>query len=170
MSRQDEIRAEAESKRAEMMAAAMPADEDTESRLTLLHKMVLARREDPELKIRYEALRDALASQIKTEGPRYFINNQGVKQYAYVVAGETVESSVEELTALFEAGEISKELYERLCPRGIDKEQLRQAIARGANPRSRSEGLKPEHVAKVCKIVAYGTPYVAFADAQEDPE
>lgn len=168
MSRQDDIRAEAESKKAEMIAAAQPASKDTEENLVLLRKMVLARREDPILKARYEHLRDDLARQLKAEGPRYFINDEGVKQYAYTVASETVETSVAALEALFAAGEISKALFEELCPRGVDKDALRTAIARGANPRSRKEGIKPEHVAKIARIVPYGTPYVAFADAQPE--
>lgn len=168
MTSRDDIRAEAETKRAEMIARATPAPPDTEDALIELRKMVLARREDPVLKTRYEALRDQLAAQLRREGPRYFINDEGIKQYAYTVAGESVETSVEALDQLRKAGEISDELFEELCPRDVDKESLRKAIARGANPRARKEGIKPAHVAKICRIVPYGTPYVAFADADPD--
>lgn len=167
MNERDRIRAEAETKKAEMMAAAQPADLDTEDALRTLRKMVIARREDPVEKARYEALRDQLATRLKSEGPRYFINDEGVKQYAYTVAPEGVETSVAALKALLDEGEISAELFERLCPREVDKDELRTAIARGANPRSRREGLKPQHVARVARIVPR-TAYVAFADAQPE--
>lgn len=168
MTRQDDIRAEAESKKAEMIARARPADLDTEDGLLALHKMVIARREDPVEKQRYETLRDQLAARLKREGPRWFINDEGAKQFAYTVSSETVESNAAAIESLYLEGEISKELFEELCPRGVDTAKLKAAIARGANPRSRKEGIKPQHVARVARIVPYSTPYVAFVDEPQE--
>lgn len=159
---------EAAKKKAEMMAAATPADPDTEERLLRFHKVVISRRKDPVAEAEYEAERDALAAQLKKEGPRYFIDDFGAKRYAYAVNPEGVEVDVAAIIALHDAGEIDDELFERLAPRAIDKDQLRTAIARGANPRARKPGITPAQVARIARIVPR-TSYVGFSEDQEEP-
>lgn len=160
---------EAAKKKAEMMEAAKPADPDTEERLQAFHKVVISRREDPVAKAAYEAERDSLVAQLRREGPRYFLDDDGAKRYAYAVTPEGVEVDVAGLIALHDAGELDDELFERLCPRQVDKDQLRAAIARGANPRSRKPGLTPSQVVKVARIVPR-TAYVGFSEDQEEEQ
>ncbi|HWO52048.1 MAG TPA: hypothetical protein VNN23_10660 [Ornithinibacter sp.] len=147
--------------------SAVEAEPDTEEALVRLRAMMLARRKDPVADAAYEQLRDALTAQLKAEGSRYFINDEGVKQYAYSTNPESVEVDPAAIIALHDAGEIDDEVFEKVLPRQVDKEALRGAIARGANPRSRKPGIAPAQVAQIARIVPK-TAYVVFVDAETD--
>jgi len=113
---------------------AQAATLDMEAELLKLHETVLARREDPDKKREYEAARDRLLKLLKDEGPRYFIDAEGNKRYAYPVQPEQVEVDMDELLVAFAKGEISEETYNRVAPRKIDRDELRRAVSKGDVP------------------------------------
>jgi len=151
-----------------LAAAAEPADNDTEEMLLHLQRMQEARRADPDLEARYEDLRDRLVAHLRTTGPRYFIGSSGAKEYAYVVAQETVEADLKILSEMHEKGEITDEVWDEIAPRQISAEGLRQAIARGSNPRRRKPGLSPAQVTKAIRFRPR-TPWVGFMDHEDTP-
>jgi len=149
---------ERERQLAQMQKQALPADADTEAALAQLQALIMRRRKDPEIEARYEQLRDALVDQLKAEGPRYYLDEEGNKRYAYVVQPEPVEVDMDELLALYEAGELPQSLMDKIAPRKVDKEALRRAVSKGQITRAQ--------FTKVAKLVK-GTAHVSFSDPVE---
>lgn len=154
---------EVESKIQAMMAAAEPADWDTEHKLVALQDMQDRRRKDPVLEAEYERLRDELADQIAIEGPRYYIDKDNIKRYAYVIQPEPIEVDVKALIKAAEDGEISQATLEEVAPRKVDKAAFTRAAARGSNPRSRKPGIPPAVFVRVARKVK-GTAYIGFSE------
>lgn len=165
MSADESVKAEARRKREEMEAVAERADLDTEDKLVLLEGMMAELRPDPQLKARYERLRDQLVAQLRREGPRYFIDPQGVKRFAYAVTPETVEVDVAELQHMHKRGELTEEVLDEVAPRKLDRDGFRRAASRG-----KRGGLTRQQVAKVSQIVPKGRGHVAYSGPQEDDD
>jgi hypothetical protein len=150
----EETREQAEEARRELEAKATPADKDTEQKLRELDRMVISRRKDPEREREYERLRDEMAAQLAEEGPRYYIDDDGVKRYAFTVQPEPVEVDVDGLLAMYEEGTLSREVLDAVAPRKVDKEQFRRATAGGK--------ITQAQLLKVAKI-RKGTAHVKFS-------
>lgn len=144
-----------EEREAEIVRNASPADRDTEIRLAELHELVVARRKDPERETRYERERDALAADLLEHGPRYFIDENGDKRYAYAVQPEPVEVDMDELMAMYEDGELSTEVMDQIAPRRVDKEGLRRVVSR--------KKITPAQFTRFAKL-RKGTAFVQFSD------
>jgi hypothetical protein len=163
-----------QSRTAEIIAEAVAADADTETKLARLHEMAAMRREDPVLKQHYESLRDAIAPQLRAEGPRYFIGQDGVKRYAYTTTPETLEVDIDEFVRLHEAGEMPEVDLDKVMPRKPDREALRRAIASRSKthrlPGGEKDGKIPMRV--VAKTMRYvpGTARVNFASEQDETD
>lgn len=145
----------AEQRLAELQATATRADMDTEDKLIHLEHLKDQLREDPVVKREYEALRDELAAQLEREGPRYYLDNMGVKRYAYAVVPEPIEVDVDELCRLDEAGELKAGVLDQVAPRKADKERYRAAVQRGDITR--------EQFLATAKV-GRGTAYVKSSD------
>ena len=122
---------EAEQARREMEAKATPATADTEGKLIALDAMMARRRKDPDLEAAYEALRADLVAQLKAEGPRYFLNADGLKQYAFAVQPEPLDVDVDALIKMYEEGGLSLETLDKVAPRRADREAFRREVAKG---------------------------------------
>lgn len=142
-----------------MIRTAEPAVGDTETRLLELQNMQAKRRKDPQLERRYEMLRDELAAQLKAEGPRYYIDNDGVKRYAFTVTPEPVDVDLDGLIQAELDQEISYETLDQVAPRKVDKEAFRRAVA--------TERIPKALLLKIAKIVP-GTAYVKTATPDEE--
>lgn len=150
-------------RRQRIFEAALPADADTEDKLLVLKRMVEARRKDPGADARYEALRDPLAEELKEHGPRYLVDDDGVKHYAYAVAPEIVVVNQAELEAMVAEGSLDEAEYNRIAPRKVDKEALRRSISK------KRGGLSPAQVVRAVKFRP-GTAYVRFDRPDEEHE
>ena len=148
---------------AKLIAEALPAHPDMEDKLVALKAMVEARRKDPRAEERYEALRDELARDLQTHGPRYLVDDDGEKHYAYAVAPEIVVANQQVMEAMVEAGELSQEEFDRIYPRKLDKEALRRSIAK------KRGGLSDAQVVRAVRFVP-GTAYVRFDRPDESYE
>ena len=146
---------------ARMVAAASKAEIDTEARLAEL----LARKRDIDVpkddQAAYERLRDELTPQLLREGPRYFIDYDGVKRVAYAVQPEPVDVDLPNLKALVAAGKLTEADLERLAPRKVDKEVFRRYLA--------TEKISPHDALKVARITK-GTAYVKFVTPDLDDD
>lgn len=143
---------------AHLAKVAQPANLDLEVELLKLHERVLARREDPEKKRAYEEARDKLLKLLQDEGPRYFIDSEGHKRYAYPVKPEQVEVDMDELLVAYAKGEISSATYDRVAPRRIDRDALRRAVSVG--------DIAPAVFARIATLVPK-TGHVGFSDPIE---
>lgn len=150
---------EAQRKMAELAATATPADGDTEEMLLRLDTLQARRRKNPVLEREYETLRDTLAARLGAEGPRYYLDNDGVKRYAYAVVPEPIEVDVDALCAMDERGELKEGVLEKVAPRKADKEEYRKAVGRGDI--TREQFLASATITK-------GTPYVKQSDPVDD--
>ena len=166
MSADEAAKAEARRKREEMEAVAERADLDTEDKLVLLENMMAELRVDAALKARYERLRDQLVAQLKREGPRYFVDPQGQKRYAYAVTPETVDVDVAELERMYRRGEVPEEVLDEVAPRKLDRDGFRRAASR----RDASRKLTRQQVAKVSQIVPKGKGHVGFSKPLEEDD
>ncbi len=150
-------------RRERIYASALPAHPDFEDKLLALKGMVEARRKDAAAEARYEALRDELAEDLKESGPRYFVDHNGDKQYAYPVAPEIIVVDEQAMQAMVEEGALAKEEYERIYPRRLDKEALRRSISR------KRGGLTNAQVVRAVRFKP-GTAYVKFDTPDEAHE
>lgn len=161
-----------QSRTKEIMEQALPADRDTEGRLNYLHGLALRRRKDPDLEARYERERESLAEQLKAEGPRYFLDSDGVKRYAYRVQPESLEVDVDEFVAAHERGEMPEVDLDKVMPRSPNREALRRAIASRSKVHLRPDGRKDGKIpaAIVAKTMRYvpGTAQVRFASEEDE--
>ena len=131
------------------------AEGDLEEAIIQLDELAEQRRKDPVIEQRYEELRDLVAAAILADGPRYYLDIDGEKRYAYAVQPEPVEVDVAELIAMNGRGELAGEVLDQIAPRKVDKEAFRRAASTGR--------LTKAQVAATCKIIK-GTPHVRFAD------
>lgn len=146
----------------EIQEQAIPAEYDTEALLLELDSLAALRRPDPHIEARYEELRDLLAKRLHKEGPRYFIDLNGQKRYAYAVIPEPIEVDVDELIAMNHDGEISDKLLDEIAPRKMDMGAFTRAAARGTKKNPRSPGITPEQLMRVARK-RKGTGHVRFA-------
>lgn len=131
----------------ELAAQAQDADPDTESKLARLRQVT---KEKDALEAERVKLRDELAPAL--EGPRYFIDAEGVKRFGYVLQTEEEIIDLDKLS-----GYVSEETVDAVSKRVPDREAFRKAVARGDIP--------VETAAKVVRYkpkaasVRFGTPY-----------
>jgi hypothetical protein len=142
-------------RRQKLYESALPAHPDMEDKLYALKNMVEARRKDPQAETRYEALRDDLAKDLAEHGPRYLVDDDGVKYYAYAVAPEIVIADQHVIEQMVEAGTLSQEEFDRIYPRKLDKEALRRSIAKKTGGRTGAQVVASVRFRK-------GTAYVKF--------
>jgi hypothetical protein len=142
-------------RRQKIYEAALPANPDQEDKLVVLKNMVEVRRKDPRAEERYEALRDDLAKELKESGPRYLVDEDGEKYYAYAVAPEIVIANQQAIEQMVEDGELDRAEFERIYPRRLDKEALRRSIAK------KRSGMTLAQVTRAVKFRP-GTAYVKF--------
>jgi hypothetical protein len=150
-------------RRQKIFDSALPPTPDMEDKLVALKSMVEARRKDPRAEERYEALRDDLAADLKEHGPRYLVDEDGDKYYAYAVAPEIVIADQQAIESMVEAGELEREEYERIYPRRLDKEALRRSIAK------KRGGMTNAQVVRSVRFKP-GTAYVKFDSPDETHE
>jgi len=141
--------------RDELEAMAQQASPDIEAMLVQLDRLAALRRKDPEVERRYEQLRDELAGILGEEGPRFYLDDKGVKRVAYRVQPEKIQVDIAKLNEMAANGEIDEELLERVAPRKADLEALRSAVAAG-----RMTSAQLLKVARMSK----GTAHVRFSD------
>ena len=156
-------------RREEMMASATEADEDVEDMILRLESLRRRLREDPVVRARHDRLRDQLTEILTKHGPRYYLDEDGRKKYAYATIPEQVQLDVAEAIRLHQRGEIPTEVLNEIAPRTIDRKGLRAAITRGGNPRARKPGLSPKHVQQIVSITPM-TGRVNFVDPDADDE
>lgn len=138
-----------------------------------LEKMASVRRPDRALEARYERLRASVTDQLAESGPRYYLDSNGVKRFAYAVRPETVVCDVEELVALAESGELPHLDVDKVFPRGTDTQELRRALSRKVKVTQDGVTTKvpvipPRVVAKHIHIVPKGRGFTKFADPTDD--
>lgn len=143
----------------EMEAKATKAPEDVEAALVRLDYLADYRRKDPAIEAEYETLRNKLAKLLGAEGPRYYLDLDGVKRYAYVVAPEPVEIDVAALIAMNKAGELSDEILEKIAPRKADKDAYRREAT--ARRLTRKQIVDSSKVTKGTAHVRFSDPYDA---------
>ena len=144
-----------------MVAAAGEAGPDTEAKLADLLDAQGRVTVPPERKDAYEELRDALTPQLLREGPRYFVDHDGVKRVAYAVQPEPVDVYVAGLKALVANGKLTVEDLDKIAPRKVDKEVFRRYLA--------TEKIAPHDALKVARI-SKGTAYVKFVTPDLDDD
>ena len=123
MNEQEEREAEV----AALRATAKPATTDLERDLARLQDMIAARRKNPELEREYEQLRDQVVKYLKTDGPRYYLDGDGNKRYAFAVSPERTVVDVDALQAMVDAGELDAGVLEEVAPRKANVEAFRRA-------------------------------------------
>lgn len=141
----------------ELIKEATPAGPDTEETLASLARVQGARgrwNKTGDLYEVYTRLRDQ-ATDALVDGPRYFIDADGVKRYAVRLQAEPVEVDEELL-----AQEVSPAVLAEVAPRKVDKDLFKRAVAAGR--------IKPATLLKVAKVKP-SAPYVKFytADASD---
>lgn len=145
--------------KARMIRDAQPASSDTEDELLWLERLQAKRRKDPAVEREYERLRDSLAARLEKEGPRYYIDNEGIKRYAYAVVPEPVEVDVDLLIEAELEREITYETLDAVAPRKVDKEAFRRAVA--------AERIPKKVLVKVATVTR-GTAYVKTATPDDE--
>ena len=153
---QDEI-----DKRQEMMRTATPASADLEETLADLEALQALRRKNPLIEARYEHLRRIATNMLAESGPRYFLDAQGNKRYAYNVSPETIVVEVADAEALYDDGIITKEELDRLAPRKVKNDEFKRLMALGRIPKERAK--------KIGRIVPK-TSYVGFSTESADED
>ena len=146
---------------ARIVASAGVAGPDTEARLADLLDRKNEITVPAERKADYEELRDALTPQLLREGPRYFVDHQGVKRVAYAVQPEPVDVYVRGLEALVAAGKLTEADLDKVAPRKPDKEVFRRYLSTGK--------IEPSDALKVASI-SKGTAYVKFVTLDLDDD
>lgn len=114
---------------------AVEASGDLLDDIRRLEDLAAARRPDPDREREYEALRDSVTKRLVESGPRYYLDSNGVKRFAYAVQPEEVECDVEEIVELHGQGKLPLLDVEKVFPRKVDKEQLRRALSKKQLPR-----------------------------------
>lgn len=141
------------SKLAEVIDKAQPADRDTEAMLRELSALATLRRKDPLIEDRYEELRDILSARLKKEGPRYYLDEHGVKWISYPVNVEKVFVDENVLRQLHEQGVLTDVQFELVMPRKVNVEYFKKLVAKKV--------ITDETVNRIATIVP-GTSHVRF--------
>ena len=110
-----------------LQAIATPAEDDLEFKLARLDMMMAARRKDPALERRYEVLRDEVVAYLREHGPRYYLDSEGFKHYAWAVVPEKVIINVGKMVEAVEAGELDPGVLAECAPRKANAEAFRRA-------------------------------------------
>lgn len=145
----------------EVMQLATQADNDLELMLAEYQQLAERYREPKEHKEKREALRDKIARELAHDGPRYYLDDEGNKRYAWQTTPETVQVDIDLLMELDEAGEVPFDLLDKVAPRQVNRAGLRSAIQSGA--------LSPEQVVKIATIT-YQTPRIYMKSAESDSD
>lgn len=115
----------------EMTEKAQPFDnKDLELAVRRLDDLATIRRPVPEIEEEYEELRGQIAGILAVEGPRYYLDSDGVKRYAYVVAPEPVEIFTNELIKMKREHLISEEDLDLAAPRKASPDGYRRLSSR----------------------------------------
>jgi hypothetical protein len=122
---------EVDSAREQMALAARPADRELTEMIKELNRLTVARRRKPKDELAYEQLRDLVAQCLSEEGPRYYVDDDGRKQYAYAVTPEPIEVNMAELTAAFWEGKLTEETMDKIAPRRINTPEFKRAVDTG---------------------------------------
>lgn len=141
----------------EMVEAALPADPDLVEDLMNLRVIAAALRPDPELKARYEAMRDELVARVKGK-PRFFIDEQGQRVYAHAQIPARLIVDTRLLEDAEMDNKLSYEVLDEVAPRKVDMPAFRRAIAAGR---------VPDDVLVTAASMVDGTGYVRFVTAAE---
>lgn len=150
----------ATTKLAQIEASAQPAEGDTEAMLRELDELASRRRPNKALEKRYEILRNTLAARLEQEGPRYYLDSNGIKRYAYASVPEPIDVDVPALVDLDESGQLKRGVLDTVAPRKVDKEEYRMAVARG-------DITQEQFLAT--STLGRGTPRVLFSNPDDDP-
>lgn len=145
-------------KREEMYAEAEPAGTDLERVLEDLHSLQALRRKNPIVEARYENLRKIATTLLNEGGPRWYLDIDGVKRFAYVVTPETIVVEVADVVALRDEGVITDEELDRVAPRKVKNDEFKRLMALGRIPKDRAK--------KIARIVPK-TSYVGFSGDEE---
>jgi hypothetical protein len=141
------------SKQAELEAVATYASPDIEADLRELKNLQDAMRVDPRVKRRYESLRNQLTRQMKAEGARWFLDENGEKWLGYTVNPEEVVLDIDEATQMVAAGELPEQVLNLMAPRKKSVEGIRQVL-----------GEKELSAQQVTRLLSFTpkTPYVKY--------
>jgi len=126
--------AEADAREAELKAQAIRAPEDVEDALADLQEMQMARRPDPAKTAEYEALRDKMVAYLRLHGPRYYLDKDGFKHYAFATIPEQTVIKVGVLQDAVDRGELPASVLAEVAPRKGDLEAFRRAVRAGRIP------------------------------------
>lgn len=140
---------------AEMQNSAVQADVDLEAALARLKEMADQRRADPAQDRIYEQLRDEVVKILAGSGPRYFLDENGFKHYAYSVVPEPLVINVTRLVDMVRRGELPEEVLDAVTVRKIVPDAFRRAIL--------TKRITPEQLIKVGRKKK-GTGHVKFSD------
>ena len=114
-----------------MTEKALPfQDKDLELMVKRLDELAAARRKDPVRELEYEALRDEIAAILAVEGPRYYLDTNGVKRYAYVLSPEPVIINVDELIKMRHEDLISEDDLDLAAPRKASPDGYKRLSSR----------------------------------------
>lgn len=139
----------------EMIAKAEPLPPDFEDEILELEELAERRRPDPKVEARYAELRNKVVSRLSKEGPRYFLNDDGTKSYAYPVVPNNVEVSLDKLAKAVEDEKLDKDLYDEITKTVIDKDKFARAARR------KRRGIPAEVLVEVMSLTP-GTGHVRF--------
>lgn len=137
----------------ELIAEAVEAEPDTEDLIAELARVQGEKGRWGKTGDRYKQyvqLREEVTDAL-VDGPRYFIDHDGVKQVAVRLQAEPVEVDVDLL-----AQEIDESVLADIAPRKVDKDRFKAAVAAGR--------IKPAVLLKVARIKP-SAPYVKFYQA-----
>lgn len=145
------------SKVQEIIDTAKWAIGDTEDMLVEFDQLAAKRRPDPNVEIRYAELRALLAERLKSEGPRAYVDDRGLKRISYSVYPEKLTMSADMLTQLHTNGVLSDAQFESVMPRVPNADALKRLITQGA--------LTPGQIRSVASYVP-GTPRIYWVDLE----
>ena len=157
MSEQEE-REQRDAEVAALRATATPAGADLETALARLQDMIVIRRKDPKLEAEYEALRDEVVKYLRENGPRYYLDGDGCKRYAFAVIPEKTVVNVDALESMVQAGELSPYVLEQIAPRKANIEAFRRAC--------QTERLTDEQIVAATSSLP-GTGFVKVSDPSD---
>jgi hypothetical protein len=138
----------------DMEASATTVDRNTELKLLELMDLAATRRPDPDVEQAYEKLRNELTVYLAKSGPRYFIDRDGFKHYAFSVTPEPLEINVERLHQMVVDGQLSMRTFKEVTVTKIIPEKFKVACNAG-----RISSQQLVDVAKTKK----GTAHVKFS-------
>ena len=110
-------------------AGAVELPPQLSDKLVALEKMVQARRPDKAAEAEYEALRDEVLDALDELGMGYYVDENGMKKYAYPVRPEKLYLDIDEVVALHAAGKLPDLDLDEVAPRQTSPDGVRAAVA-----------------------------------------